>query len=103
MALSNFFANLKPHGIRKIVDLIYIETHGLFVNLDPMSPIQVGSYGEVNKDTGRFDINGNIYDDFPTDTYQIPRAVERVPDEKLIVSSSNGLRTDFPDNNRSVC
>jgi len=43
MSFVNLFS--KPHEYRKLVDLIYMETHGLFLNLEPRVPIQVGFYG----------------------------------------------------------
>jgi len=45
---------------RKASDLIR-ETSGRWLNLDPRHPIEVGEYGKIDLETGRFVCHGNIY------------------------------------------
>ncbi|KAG2160196.1 uncharacterized protein EDB93DRAFT_1244938 [Suillus bovinus] len=42
------------------MDLLYTPTYQ-FVNWDPLTAINVGDYGMVNKDTGEFEWEGNLY------------------------------------------
>lgn len=44
----------------QLVDLIY-RASGMFANLDPQEPLDLGDYGYVNGDTGRFLKQGNIF------------------------------------------
>ncbi|KAN0078342.1 hypothetical protein V8E55_010399 [Tylopilus felleus] len=45
---------------RKYIDLIY-QVSSKWVNWDPPIPIEVGAYGIVERDTGDFIVQGNIY------------------------------------------
>ncbi|KZP07261.1 hypothetical protein FIBSPDRAFT_763194 [Athelia psychrophila] len=47
---------------RKFIDLMFNET-GKYANWELAKQIQVGDYGEVDRETGRFEKYGNIYDD----------------------------------------
>ncbi|KAG0703381.1 hypothetical protein DFH29DRAFT_998530 [Suillus ampliporus] len=47
---------------RKFVELIFRAT-AKYANWDPPSEILVGSYGKIDKDTGSFKAQGNIYSD----------------------------------------
>ncbi|KAJ8591267.1 kinase-like protein [Rhizopogon salebrosus TDB-379] len=50
------------HAQRKFIELIYNRT-GKYVNCDPPSEIQVGSYGRIEKETGSLVVEGSIYND----------------------------------------
>ena len=101
-SLSNLFSS-KPNGPRKVIDLIYEHSHGLFANMDPTSPIAVGDYGTLGEETGRFTVAGNIYTDFAMEEYGIPAKVERVPEDRMIVRSPNGtVNNDAPEDGSSV-
>jgi len=45
---------------RKASDMIR-ETSGRWLNIDPRHPIQIGDYGKIDLETGRFVSHGNIY------------------------------------------
>ncbi|KAJ7688769.1 hypothetical protein B0H14DRAFT_3052155 [Mycena olivaceomarginata] len=50
------------YASRKYIDLIQAAS-SKWANWDPPHPIKVGDYGTVDKDTGRFEKDGNIYED----------------------------------------
>ncbi|OJA10346.1 hypothetical protein AZE42_11946, partial [Rhizopogon vesiculosus] len=48
------------YASRKFIDLIEDAT-SKWANLDPLAPIKVGDYGMIDKETGEFHAQGNIY------------------------------------------
>lgn len=52
----------RPTQGRKYVDLLFRTTNA-FANWQPTIPLTVGDYGRVNKTTGLFIRDGNIYED----------------------------------------
>ncbi|KAG8903122.1 hypothetical protein FRB99_003724 [Tulasnella sp. 403] len=50
----------EPNASRKYVDLI-LNASSKYANWDPGVPVEVGDYGSINKDTGLFDYEGNIF------------------------------------------
>jgi len=46
---------------RKYIDLVY-QASTKWANWDPPVPVKVGDYGEVDRNTGRFERHGSIYD-----------------------------------------
>ncbi|KIJ60774.1 hypothetical protein HYDPIDRAFT_116833 [Hydnomerulius pinastri MD-312] len=52
----------KKYESRKFIDLVLSST-SKWANWDPSAPINVGDYGDINKETGGFVREGNIYDD----------------------------------------
>ncbi|ETW80127.1 hypothetical protein HETIRDRAFT_322200 [Heterobasidion irregulare TC 32-1] len=45
---------------RKYIDLIHRET-AKYANWDPSKKIEVGDYGHINRKTGEFEVEGNVY------------------------------------------
>ncbi|KAG2129591.1 hypothetical protein DEU56DRAFT_816898 [Suillus clintonianus] len=56
----NWLTNPNSHAQRKFVELIFERT-GKYPNWDPPSEIPVGSYGLIDKDTGKLIPQGSIY------------------------------------------
>ncbi|KAG2151621.1 uncharacterized protein EDB93DRAFT_1103058 [Suillus bovinus] len=75
---------------RKFMDLLYTPTYQ-FVNWDPLTAINVGDYGMVNKETGEFEREGNLYtlqNDVDIDmTDPALRPIETEGDDTYIVKS----------------
>lgn len=49
------------HESRKLVDLLF-RANGLYASLEPSIPITPGDYGTVDRETGLFFKEGNIFD-----------------------------------------
>jgi len=49
---------------RKYVELINVMS-AKYVNWNPLRPIEVGDYGQIDPETGQFVCEGNIYRDEP--------------------------------------
>jgi hypothetical protein len=80
---------------RKFIDLIRA-TSSKWANWDPPNQIKVGDYGNVDKETGRFDKDGNIYTDPVTAPLAAPHPPEvAAPENTLIVSSAGVKRREF--------
>ncbi|KAG2151070.1 uncharacterized protein EDB93DRAFT_1249562 [Suillus bovinus] len=86
------------HQSRKFIDLIQAIT-SKWANWDPTKPIHVGDYGMINKKTGEFDCEGNIYttkDIVDIDmTDPALRPVETGEDDKFIVTSWGVTTKEF--------
>ncbi|KAG9024365.1 hypothetical protein FRB95_011612 [Tulasnella sp. JGI-2019a] len=65
---------MPPSEARTFTDLIYRAT-GWWPHLDPTQAVGVGTYGIVNKDTGRFHPIGNLYHD--------PDVIDKIPELAL--------------------
>jgi len=68
MPLSFVPLGQRPTQGRKYVDLLFRTTNA-FANWQPTIPLAVGDYGRVNKATGLFIRDGNIYEDDLATTY----------------------------------
>ncbi|KIJ60772.1 hypothetical protein HYDPIDRAFT_43109 [Hydnomerulius pinastri MD-312] len=91
---------------RKFIDLI-LSSASKWVNWDPPTSISVGDYGSINRETGEFMWEGNIYNDhFQELLDKSPEPIKidlkdpalqpevSVGDDKLIISSSGVYATD---------
>jgi len=80
---------------RKYVDLIYQES-SKWANTPPQKPIEVGSYGHVDRETGEFNWEGSVYKNEATAglAAQFP-PVKAEPIDSYLVQSSEATRRDF--------
>jgi len=80
---------------RKYIDLI-LEVSSKWASWDPPHPIKVGDYGTIDKETGRFEKEGNIYDDPATAKLSAEHPPEILaPEEKMVFASQTAQRHDF--------
>ncbi|EGN97520.1 hypothetical protein SERLA73DRAFT_110780 [Serpula lacrymans var. lacrymans S7.3] len=91
------------YASRKYVDLIR-QTSAKWANWDPPIPVQPGDYGTIDKETGEFLKEGNIYDPdfaphlatkFPNLDLSKHKPVTAEEESDFIVSSTGVRRTDF--------
>ncbi|KAJ6589440.1 hypothetical protein B0H19DRAFT_923319 [Mycena capillaripes] len=88
------------YASRKYIDLV-LAVSSKWANWDPPHPIEartgtVGDYGTIDKETGRFEKDGNIYEDPATAALCadfLPKIL--VPDEKMVIASQTAQRHDF--------
>ncbi|KAJ7104967.1 hypothetical protein C8R44DRAFT_807349 [Mycena epipterygia] len=64
---------------RKFVDLIY-ERHAIWSNINPEKEIKVGDYGQIDKRTGQWEPDGNVYTDEATAAWTVNYQPEIGPD-----------------------
>ncbi|KAJ7894794.1 hypothetical protein B0H13DRAFT_2035647 [Mycena leptocephala] len=75
------------YASRKYVDLI-LEVSSKWANWDPPHPIKIGDYGTIDKETGRFEKDGNVYEDPETSLLCASHQPELLPpDEKIVITS----------------
>ncbi|OAX37728.1 hypothetical protein K503DRAFT_801028 [Rhizopogon vinicolor AM-OR11-026] len=79
------------YASRKFIDLIQGAT-SKWANWDPPAPIVVGDYGMIDKETGEFHAQGNIYNvgssiDFPRDDPALQPQVQDRGDDEFIAKS----------------
>ncbi|KAJ7025922.1 hypothetical protein C8F04DRAFT_1126770 [Mycena alexandri] len=83
------------YASRKYIDLIQAVS-SKWASWDPPHPIKVGDYGTVDKDTGRFEKDGNIYDDPAIAALSLDHQPETLaPDEKIIFTSQTENSSEF--------
>ncbi|KAJ7759647.1 hypothetical protein B0H16DRAFT_1534018 [Mycena metata] len=83
------------YASRKYIDLIR-EVSSKWASWDPPHLIRVGDYGTVDKDTGRFEKDGNIYDDPAIATLSLDHQPEILaPDEEMVFSSQTEHNHEF--------
>ncbi|KAJ7832400.1 hypothetical protein B0H14DRAFT_2803061 [Mycena olivaceomarginata] len=83
------------YASRKYIDLIQAAS-SKWANWDPPHPIKVGDYGTVDKDTGRFEKDGNIYEDSATAALAADHLPEiAATDEKIVISSETEQKRDL--------
>ncbi|KAJ6604910.1 hypothetical protein B0H10DRAFT_2077692 [Mycena sp. CBHHK59/15] len=83
------------YASRKYIDLIHAVS-SKWASWDPPHPIKVGDYGTIDKDTGRFERDGNIYEDPSTATLAADHPPESAaPDEKMVITSETEQKRDF--------
>ena len=56
--------------------------------------IKVGDYGTVNEDTGEFDIEGNVYNEFPDQKELNPPIVGK-PEDSYVANSKEVARNEI--------
>ncbi|KAF8556658.1 hypothetical protein OG21DRAFT_1506253 [Imleria badia] len=92
-----------PYLQRKYVDLIR-QVSSKWVNWDPPIPVEVGAYGEVERETGELRVEGNIYDpDFQAELNKLGFALrmddhppqEGGAEEEFILASKGAKRVDL--------
>jgi len=76
---------------RKASDLIR-QASGRWLNLDPRIPIEVGAYGDIDSETGRFIAMGNIYDD--DGVLRVVPDVKQYPPLQGLVAKEEKLKTE---------
>jgi len=73
---------------RKFIELIHA-TSSKWANWDPPNPIKVGDYGTIDRETGQFQKDGNVYEDETTahlaDNH---KPLMGAPEDILIISSA---------------
>ncbi|KAF7334622.1 hypothetical protein MVEN_02292500 [Mycena venus] len=79
------------YASRKYIDLI-LEVSSKWASWDPPHPIKVGDYGTIDKATGRFEKDGNIYDD-PNLSFVRDHQPEILPPEEKMVFTSQTAQT----------
>ncbi|KAJ7801379.1 hypothetical protein B0H14DRAFT_2895724 [Mycena olivaceomarginata] len=83
------------YASRKYIDLIQAAS-SKWANWDPPHPIKVGDYGTLDKDTGRFEKDGNIYEDAATAALAADHPPEiAAADEKIVISSETVQKRDL--------
>ncbi|KAJ7818004.1 hypothetical protein B0H14DRAFT_2840812 [Mycena olivaceomarginata] len=83
------------YASRKYIYLI-LAASSKWANWDPPHPIKVGDYGTVDKDTGRFEKDGNIYEDAATAALAADHPPEiAAADEKIVISSETEQKRDL--------
>ncbi|KAJ6532885.1 hypothetical protein DFH09DRAFT_1043901 [Mycena vulgaris] len=83
------------YASRKYIDLIQVAT-SKWASWDPPHPIKVGDYGTVDKATGQFEKDGNIYDDAETAALAAGYPPQTIPpDEKMVITSETTQGRDF--------
>jgi len=88
------FLDKMTNPARKYVDLIHASS-SKWANWDPPNQIKVGDYGTVDKHTGEFEKDGNIYDDNEHDLADIVKAYppEDVAADNTFVVTSIGVKS----------
>ncbi|KAJ7186404.1 hypothetical protein C8R46DRAFT_274783 [Mycena filopes] len=79
------------YASRKYIDLIHAVS-SKWASWDPPHPIKVGDYGVVDKDTGRFVKDGNIYEGLQLELDQ-PEILPE--DEKIVITAQTEHNHDF--------
>ncbi|KAJ7202595.1 hypothetical protein GGX14DRAFT_370161 [Mycena pura] len=83
------------YASRKYIDLIHGVT-AKWASWDPPHPITVGDYGTIDKETGRFEVDGNIYDDPVTAALAAAHPpAPAPPDETLVITAETEGGCDF--------
>ncbi|KAJ6629834.1 hypothetical protein B0H10DRAFT_2208392 [Mycena sp. CBHHK59/15] len=83
------------YASRKYTDLIQTVS-SKWANWDPPHPVKVGDYGTLDKETGQFERDGNIYEDASTATLAADHPPQvAAPDEKVVISSETAQQRDF--------
>ncbi|KAJ7659221.1 hypothetical protein DFH06DRAFT_1195307 [Mycena polygramma] len=75
------------YASRKYIDLI-LEASSKWASWDPPHSIKVGDYGTIDKDTGRFEKDGNVYEDPETKELCKEYPPEILAPERDVVFSS---------------
>lgn len=93
--LTMFGFGAPPHSSRKFIDLIFAAS-SKWANWDPPKQIRVGDFGTIDKKTGEFEKEGNIYDDVSTAslTANYPPLMAS-KDAVFEISSENVRRIEF--------
>jgi len=76
---------------RKYIDLIH-STSSKWANWNPPNQIKVGDYGLVNRETGEFEKDGNIYDDEATAELMAHHPPQLGTPENIMIASSRGVK-----------
>ncbi|KAJ7719437.1 hypothetical protein DFH07DRAFT_314285 [Mycena maculata] len=80
---------------RKYVDLIHAAS-SKWANWDPPHPIKVGDYGTIDKDTGGFEKEGNIYEYAATAALAANYPPETTaPDDEMVIASETAQKRHF--------
>ncbi|KAK7017678.1 hypothetical protein R3P38DRAFT_3201233 [Favolaschia claudopus] len=83
------------YASRKYVDLI-LQVSSKWASWDPPHLIEVGDYGTIDKETGLFQKDGNIYTDPATAKLCADYQPDtRAPDEVMVVCSQTEKKRDF--------
>ncbi|KAJ7479504.1 hypothetical protein FB451DRAFT_161592 [Mycena latifolia] len=83
------------YASRKYIDLIQTAS-SKWASWDPPHPIKVGDYGTIDRETGRFDKDGNIYDDPATKALMAHHPAEKLaPDEQLVIASETATKREL--------
>ncbi|KAJ3724157.1 hypothetical protein DFJ43DRAFT_1158007 [Lentinula guzmanii] len=84
-----------PQSSRKFIDLIFAAS-SKWANWDPPKQIHVGDYGTIDKKTGEFEKEGNIYEDVTTAEIATAHPPQTAAKDKTFEISSNHVRrTEF--------
>ncbi|KAF9063115.1 hypothetical protein BDP27DRAFT_1335671 [Rhodocollybia butyracea] len=84
---------------RKFIDLIQ-QASSKFANWDPPHLIEVGDYGEIDRDTGKLEKSGNIYDGTCVNTAVTELAAQYPPvknpaRDEYTLNSTHARRAEF--------
>ncbi|KAJ7113159.1 hypothetical protein C8R44DRAFT_797262 [Mycena epipterygia] len=83
------------YASRKYIDLIQTAS-SKWASWDPPHPIKVGDYGTLDKETGRFEKDGNVYEDAATAAMAVdhqPHLAAR--DESMVIASESAQKREF--------
>ncbi|KAJ7842648.1 hypothetical protein B0H14DRAFT_1026643 [Mycena olivaceomarginata] len=84
-----------PHASRKYIDLI-LTASSKWASWDPPHPIKVGDYGTVDHETGRFNKDGNVYDDAAIATLAADHPpITAAPDTHMVITAKAAVKREF--------